>query len=77
MLASRQCVLWLTVRRQQLRCVSSSSGETGKPAGRAPHAKFAYVKAILVNERDKIAAITAPSWISPPHEHVRGPGYYQ
>jgi transposase len=40
-------------------------------------AKYAHVKAILVNERDKAAASTAPSWISPPHEHVRGPGYYQ
>jgi hypothetical protein len=40
-------------------------------------AKYAHVKAILVNERDKAAASTAPSWTSPPHEHVRGPAYYQ
>ena len=40
-------------------------------------AKYAHVKAILVNERDKAAPSTAPSWISPLHEHVRGPGYYQ
>ncbi len=40
-------------------------------------AKYAHVKAILVNERDKVAASTAPNWTSPPHEHVRGPGYYQ
>ena len=40
-------------------------------------ARYAHVKAILVNERDKAAAITTPGWTSPPHEHVRGPGYYQ
>ncbi|MDB5726763.1 MAG: family transposase [Novosphingobium sp.] len=40
-------------------------------------AKYVHVKAILVNERDKAAVSTAPSWTSPPHEHVRGPGYYQ
>ena len=40
-------------------------------------AKYVHVKAILVNERDKAAASTAPSWTSPPHEHVRGPAYYQ
>lgn len=40
-------------------------------------AKYVHVKAILVNERDKAAASTTPSWTSPPHEHVRGPGYYQ
>jgi len=40
-------------------------------------AKYVHVKAILVNERDKVAASTAPNWTSPPHEHVRGPGYYQ
>lgn len=40
-------------------------------------AKYVHVKAILVNERDKALASTAPSWTSPPHEHVRGPAYYQ
>lgn len=40
-------------------------------------AKYVHVKAILVNERDKTAASTTPSWTSPPHEHVRGPAYYQ
>jgi transposase len=40
-------------------------------------AKYVHVKAILVNERDKAAVSTAPSWTSPDHKHVRGPGYYQ
>jgi transposase len=40
-------------------------------------AKYVHMKAILVNERDKTATSTAPNWTSPPHEHVRGPGYYQ
>jgi len=40
-------------------------------------AKYVHVKAILVNERHKAAESTAPSWTSPPHEHVRGPAYYQ
>lgn len=40
-------------------------------------AKYAHVKAILVNARDQATASTAPAWISPPHEHLRGPAYYQ
>ncbi|QOF76167.1 hypothetical protein [Variovorax sp. 38R] len=39
--------------------------------------KYVHVKAILVNERDQSAASKAPSWISPLHELVRGPAYYQ
>jgi transposase len=40
-------------------------------------ARYTHVKAILVNGRDKSASPGAPEWISPAHEHVRGPGYYQ
>ena len=32
---------------------------------------------ILSNGRDRAAAVATPDWTSPPHAHVRGPGYYQ
>ena len=40
-------------------------------------AKYVHVKAILANGRDQAGASSAPTWTSPPHEHVRGPAYYQ
>ena len=70
----RSCLglLWLARRygKERLEAASVIALELGT-------ARYMHVKAILVNERDKAPASATPSWTSPPHEHVRGPGYYQ
>ena len=40
-------------------------------------ARYSHVRDILANGRDRVHATSTPEWTSPPHAHVRGPGYYQ
>jgi len=37
---------------------------------------YRHVRDILMNGRDRVEPGTAPSWVSPAHDNVRGPGYY-
>jgi transposase len=39
--------------------------------------RYRDVREILHNNRDRIAPATASHWVSPAHENVRGPSYYQ
>lgn len=39
--------------------------------------RSSHVREILANGRDLVAASTTPEWVSPAHDSVRGPGYYQ
>jgi transposase len=39
--------------------------------------RYSDVREILRNNRDRVVPATASSWVSPVHENVRGPGYYQ
>lgn len=39
--------------------------------------RSSHVREILANGRDLVAAVTPAEWVSPMHESVRGPGYYQ
>jgi len=39
--------------------------------------RYQHIHDILSNGRDRAAAVATPDWTSPPHAHVRGPGYYQ
>ncbi len=39
--------------------------------------RYSHIKDILDNRRDKAPQQAASDWTSPPHAHVRGPGYYQ
>lgn len=39
--------------------------------------RYRDVRDILQNNRDRTALASAAQWVSPTHENVRGPGYYQ
>jgi len=40
--------------------------------------QYRHVRDVLVNNRDRTAPSTDNAdWISPAHQNVRGPGYYQ
>lgn len=39
--------------------------------------QYRHVNAILKNNRDQTTPTSTDEWISPPHAHLRGPGYYQ
>jgi len=41
--------------------------------------RYRHVRDILVNNQDRTTAVSAGAtqWVSPAHEHVRGPNYYQ
>jgi hypothetical protein len=39
--------------------------------------KSGHVREILVNGRDLVVAATPADWVSPAHDSVRGPAYYQ
>lgn len=39
--------------------------------------RYRDVRDILQNNRDRTTLATASQWVSPTHENVRGPGYYQ
>lgn len=69
----RSCLGLLSLARrygkQRLEAASAIALELGT-------ARYTHVKAILVNGRDQSVAPVAPPWVSPPHEHVRGPLYY-
>ncbi|SFQ74453.1 hypothetical protein SAMN05216567_13610 [Variovorax sp. OK605] len=70
----RACLGLLSLARRYGRERLEASSQIALEPGTA---KCVHVKAILVNERDKAAASTAPNWTSPPHEHVHGPAYYE
>ena len=37
---------------------------------------YRHVREILARGRDRVDAAGDPSWVSPAHGNVRGPGYY-
>lgn len=39
--------------------------------------RYRDVRDILQNNRDRTVLAAASQWVSPTHENVRGPGYYQ
>lgn len=39
--------------------------------------QYRHVNAILKNNRDQTTPTSTDDWVSPPHAHLRGPGYYQ
>ena len=39
--------------------------------------QYRHVRDILANKRDQIPPAAAAPWVSPEHDQVRGPGYYQ
>jgi len=39
--------------------------------------KYRHVRDILINNRDQCSAPSESDWVSPHHDQVRGPGYYQ